>query len=148
MSNAIQLLTKRLLGVFFSRKQAVPSTRFRVVNISSNTELASNVEVADTGSKRSKGLLGRDSLSSGEGLWIVPCESVHTFGMRFAIDLVYLDRQQCIRKVRSDVPPWRISACFSAHSVIELASGALQGRSLQKGDKIEFYPIETDTTFV
>ncbi len=60
------------------------------------------------------------------GLWIVPCESVHTFFMRFSIDLVYLDRSMKVRKVRTSVPPWRISACFLAHSVIELAPGTIK----------------------
>jgi len=46
--------------------------------------------VADRPATRNKGLLGRNSLASGEGLWIVPCEAIHTFGMRFPIDLVYL----------------------------------------------------------
>jgi uncharacterized membrane protein (UPF0127 family) len=79
--------------------------------------------VADRGATRRKGLLGRDGLSAGEGLWILPCEAVHTFCMRFPIDLVYLDRKHQVKKVRSDVRPWRLSACLSAHSVLELASG-------------------------
>ncbi|MGA2220107.1 MAG: DUF192 domain-containing protein, partial [Terracidiphilus sp.] len=76
------------------------------------------MEVADTGAKRSKGLLGRKGLAPGEGLWIVPCESVHTIGMQFPIDLVYIDRKKRVKKIRSAVPPWRLSACLSAHSII------------------------------
>ena len=56
-------------------------------------------------------------------LWIVPCASVHTFFMKFPIDLVYIDRRKKVKKVRSRVGPWRLSACFSAHSILELPAG-------------------------
>jgi uncharacterized membrane protein (UPF0127 family) len=85
--------------------------------------------------------LGRDGLESGEGLWIVPCEAIHTFGMRFSIDLVYVDRSNRVRKVRSSVPPWRLSACLSAHSVVELASGTVRETQTKAGDKLEFSPL-------
>lgn len=139
---AARRLAKRLFAALTSSEPGRPSARFRVVDISRNTELASTVELADTSAKRSKGLLGRNELGPGEGLWIVPCESIHTFGMRFAIDLVYLDRQHRIRKIRRNVAPWRLSACLTAHSVIELASGAIQEQDIQRGDQIEFFPIE------
>jgi uncharacterized membrane protein (UPF0127 family) len=96
------------------------------------------MEQAGTGAKRSKGLLGRKSLPPGGGLWIVPCESVHTFWMQFPIDLVYIDRQRRIKKLRSNVPPWRLSACLSAHSILELPSGTIQSTSTQVGDTLEF----------
>jgi len=112
--------------------------RLRVLNLDRQTVLASNLEVADTGAKRNKGLLGRKGLAPGGGLWIVPCESVHTFGMQFAIDLVYLDRQRRIKKTRKGVSPWRISACLSAHSIIELPSGTIASTGSQRGDRLEF----------
>jgi uncharacterized protein len=87
-------------------------------------------------------LLGRHGLAPGEGLWIVPCEAVHTFGMKFAIDLVYLDRQYRIRKIRRNVHPWRLSACLVAHSVIELAAGAVGENDAQPGDIVEFSSVE------
>ena len=88
--------------------------------------------------KRNKGLLGRDRLSPGEGLWIIPCEAVHTFWMRFPIDLVYLDRKKRIRKLASEVPPWRLSACLWAHSVLELPPGTIRNTQTQLGDRLEF----------
>ena len=99
------------------------------------------MEVADSGPKRNKGLLGRDRLSPGEGLWIVPCEAVHTFAMRFAIDLVYLDRKNRIKKLSSDVPPWRLSACLSAHSVLELPAGTIRDTKTRFGDTFEFSSV-------
>lgn len=112
--------------------------RLTVSNPARQSILATSLEVADTAPKRSKGLLGRQSLSPGQGLWIVPCESVHTFWMNFPIDLVYIDRKHRIRKLRSAVGPWRISACLSAHSVLELPAGAIQATKTQPGDTLEF----------
>jgi len=99
------------------------------------------MELADNGPKRNKGLLGREGLAPGEGLWIVPCESVHTFFMRFPIDLVYLDRNNKVRKLRSSVGPWRLSACLSAHSILELPAGTIRATQTQRGDSLEFSPV-------
>jgi uncharacterized membrane protein (UPF0127 family) len=113
----------------------------KVLNITRQAVLADRVEIADHGATRRKGLLGRNGLPAGEGLWIIPCESVHTFGMRFSIDLVYLDRNKKVKKVRSGVPPWRLSACLSAHSVLELASGTIHMTQTRPGDVLEFSPL-------
>lgn len=119
-----------------------PASESRMVvrNLTRQSVLATELEIADTGPKRNKGLLGRNDLGRGGGLWIVPCESVHTFFMRFPIDLVYLDRRNCVRKVRSAVGPWRISACLTAHSILELPAGVILSSHTQKGDILEFSP--------
>jgi hypothetical protein len=114
-----------------------PQGRLKVVNATRGTVIATRLEVAASGKTRSKGLLGRDGLDTGEGLWIIPCESVHTFFMRFPIDLVYLDRGSRIRKVRESVGPWRVSACLSAHSVMELPAGTIRATETQRGDTLE-----------
>ena len=110
----------------------------RMVNITRNRVLASNLVVADTSSTRRRGLLGRTSMEPGEGLWIRPCESVHCFGMKFTIDVLYLDRKLRVRKIRSSMKPWRISACLVAHSVLELPEGVLRETGTQVGDEIQF----------
>ena len=115
-------------------------TRLTVRNLTRQTVLATGLAVAATGPKRNKGLLGRDGLETGGGLWIVPCESVHTFFMRFPIDLVYLDRRYRVRKVRNAVGRWRISACLSAHSILELPAGTVVSTQTQKGDVLEVSP--------
>ena len=117
-------------------------TFFQVTNPARGTVLARRLEVADSGPKRSKGLLGRDGLDSGGGLWIVPCESVHTFFMRFPIDLVYLDRKNRVKKTRNAVAPWKLSACLTAHSVLELPAGTIASTLTQAGDILEFTPAE------
>lgn len=109
-----------------------------VRNLTRKTQLADRLEVAGSGLKRSKGLLGRSGLAAGEGMWIVPCEAIHTFFMQFPIDLVYIDRKHRVRKVRSCVRPWRISTCLSAHSVVELPAGTVQATQTERGDTLEF----------
>ncbi|GGA62593.1 hypothetical protein GCM10011507_12680 [Edaphobacter acidisoli] len=130
----------RYLGGHHAQPQA--KLRVRIANVTRQSVLADNVEVADHGAARSKGLLGRDGLDQGEGLWIVPCEAVHTIGMRFPIDLVYIDRNKVVKKVRSSVRPWRLSGCLTAHSVIELASGAVLAAKTHRGDALEFSPVD------
>lgn len=127
-----------LRGWLIQHRRKVPDNRLQVLNLTRNTVLATCMEVADSGPKRNKGLLGRNGLGPGEGLWIVPCEAVHTFGMQFPIDLIYLDRKNRIKKLRSEMPPWRLSACFSAYSVLELASGTIRNTQTQPGDALEF----------
>src|ERR1700751_2744097 len=94
----------------------------RVSNLTRRTSLGDRIQFAGNPRDRRRGLLGRKQLDSGEGLWIVPCEAVHTFGMRFAVDLVYLDKKHRVVKTRSQVLPGRISVCLTAHSVIELTT--------------------------
>jgi uncharacterized membrane protein (UPF0127 family) len=77
----------------------------------------------------------------GEGLWIAPCESVHTFFMRFPIDLVYLDRKLKVKKVRHSVGAWRMSACFAAQSVLELPAGTAAAARTVRGDSVEMVPV-------
>ncbi len=113
------------------------SARILVRNLTRNTVLADAASVADTSAKRNVGLLRHKKLDPGDGLWIVPCESVHTFFMKFAIDLLYLDKKRRVRKVRQTVRPWRLSACLSAHSVLELPAGTAAATSTVKGDQIE-----------
>jgi uncharacterized membrane protein (UPF0127 family) len=127
-----------------ARPDAQIDKRIRVTNITRQTTVAACVDVADRGPKRSKGLLGRKSLEPGTGLWIVPCEAVHTFWMQFAIDLVYLDRNLRVRKVKESIRPWRLSGCVTAHSVLELAPGAIRESQTQAGDKFEFAEIASD----
>jgi uncharacterized membrane protein (UPF0127 family) len=138
--NPISWVVRTLQGRSARRGASTPEERLRVTNAARSTVIATSLEVADSGAKRNKGLLGRNGLGAGEGLWIVPCESVHTFFMRFAIDLVYLDRKHKVKKVRSAVGPWRLSACFTAHSVLELPAGTIRNTQIQCGDVLEFSP--------
>lgn len=127
-------LVRRLL----TRPRRAQSARLNVVNRTREIQLAHSIEVADDAPTRRKGLLGRTNLVAGEGLWIVPCEAIHTFGMKFPIDLVFLDRNMVVKKVRHDVAPGRLSICLSAHSVLELAAGSIRLTGTLPGDSLEF----------
>lgn len=126
------------LARFFSPPPPGAPEYLRVVNLDRQAELGHAIEVAGTAGRRNKGLLGRYGLAPGEGLWIVPCEAVHTFGMKFPIDLVYLDRRRRVVKVRHSMGPARISGCLRAHSVLELRSGTVSATRTEPGDHMEF----------
>jgi uncharacterized protein len=108
-----------------------------VWNQTRNADLGRSIELADSSASRRVGLLKHSHLEPGEGLWIVPCESVHTFFMKFPIDLVYLDKKRKVRKVRKAVPAWRLSACLTAHSVLELPAGTAETTGTRAGDVLE-----------
>ncbi len=107
------------------------------VNKTTGKTVAARVELADTAPARNKGLLGRASMADDEGLWIVPCPMIHTFFMKFAIDVVFLNKRLEVARVIENIKPWRLSPwVLRAHSVLELAGGALKG-SVKKGDVLE-----------
>jgi uncharacterized membrane protein (UPF0127 family) len=108
-----------------------------VRNTTKGTELGDNVLLAGTAQTRNKGLLGRQGLDRGEGLWIKPCEAIHMFFMRFAIDAVFIDKKKRVTKVASHLKPWRLSASFRAHSVVELPAGTAQRTNTERGDQLE-----------
>ena len=117
--------------------------KIKILNRTLGTVLASQADVADTSRKRNVGLLKHKSLPAGQGLWIVPCEGIHTFGMKFAIDVVFLDRKKKVLKVRPDMGRRRISLCLLAHSVLELPAGTAVKTALQRGDELEFQETES-----
>jgi uncharacterized membrane protein (UPF0127 family) len=117
--------------------------KLKILNRTRGTVLATEADVADTSRKRNVGLLKHKSLPAGQGLWIVPCEGIHTFGMKFAIDVLFLDRKKKVMKVRSDMARRRISLCLLAHSVLELPAGTALAAAVQKGDELEFEATES-----
>lgn len=120
---------------FFGRQSEQPlPANIKVFNLTRHREIANLVQLAGDNSNRRKGLLGRERLDEGEGLWILPCEAIHTFWMRFPIDLVYIDRRHRVVKVRNEVQPWRLSACLRAHSVLELPAGTVRQTQTARGD--------------
>lgn len=96
------------------------------------------MDVADTSATRRTGLLKHEHLDAGQGLWITPCESVHTFFMKFSIDLVYVDKKRKVRKVRHAVPAWRLSMCLAAQSILELPEGTAERTGTRVGDQLVF----------
>lgn len=102
--------------------------------------LATELALADTHWTRLRGLLGRSShdFRNGSGLWIVPCHGVHTLGMGFAIDVLYLDRDMSVIYVQAELRPWRIAPVRrQAVSVLELPSHTIAATKTEIGDTID-----------
>lgn len=95
------------------------------------------LHVARSWRERRRGLLDRDSLADDEGMWFPACRLIHTFGMKFAIDLVYLDERFEVCKIVEQLRPARLSACLAAESVIELSCGAARKLGLSRGDRLK-----------
>jgi uncharacterized protein len=94
--------------------------------------------VAATPFARMRGLLGRGSLPSGEGILLRPAASVHTFFMRFAIDVVFLDEHLRVLGISAELPPWRAAGKRGAGAVLELSAGECARRGLSVGDRVRF----------
>ncbi len=101
--------------------------------------VADHVEVATSPWARSRGLLARAWLEPGSGLLIDPCNSIHTFFMRFPIDAVFLDRENRVVHILHDLRPWRLSWIFlRARRVLELPAGAARAAGLEPGQRLQF----------
>jgi len=112
--------------------------RMKTIELRSSRGLISErCFVADTPFARMRGLLGRRSLSSGEGLLLRPASSVHTFFMRFPIDVVFVDRAGEVVKIADRVRPWRTAGARGAKAVIELPAGEAERRRVREGDRVE-----------
>jgi uncharacterized membrane protein (UPF0127 family) len=111
--------------------------KLRIRNLTKGTELADRADIADTSATRQKGLLKHTGLAEGEGLWIVPCEGVHTFFMKFPIDVIFINKKRIVTKIRSNMLKSRIALSLSAHSTVELPVGMIEKSKTQVGDQLE-----------
>ncbi|PWF63462.1 hypothetical protein CBX96_10015 [Shewanella sp. BC20] len=105
------------------------------------TETGENIHVfiADTPWLRLRGLLGRQQLTPAQGLLISPCNSVHTFGMSYPLDIVYLDKHDIVIKIESHLKPYRASACLGATKVLELLAGTTTLKNITKGAALTWH---------
>lgn len=108
----------------------------RLVDADTGEEVVAHVEVARSTWARFMGLMGRPQMDPGSGLYLEPCNSIHMFFMRFAIDVLFLDRSGKVKRVLLNLKPWRISPIvFGARSVVELPAGTLSDK-LMKGRRL------------
>lgn len=100
--------------------------------------LSENCRVADSFFKRFLGLMGKKRMEPGSGLWIVPCNSIHMFFMRFPIDAVFLDKDLRVAEVIENLKPWQVSRLVgNACSVLELPAGTAKATGTRPGNRVE-----------
>jgi uncharacterized membrane protein (UPF0127 family) len=114
----------------------------QVVNCRSGSILGSRVTLAVGVRSRLQGLLGRSDLAPDEGLWLEPCASIHMFFMRFAIDVVFVDRLGTVVKPCEHVGPWRLaSGGRCARAALELPVGTIDRSDTRAGDRLELRSV-------
>jgi uncharacterized membrane protein (UPF0127 family) len=96
------------------------------------------ITLAGSFAQRLRGLLGRPPLAADQGLLLCPCRAVHTFFMRYPIDVVFLDGTGRILKICESMRPWRLSSAVGARSVLELGSGQAARHGLTLGSEYRF----------
>ena len=102
-----------------------------------STALATSIETAFDSATRNRGLLGRDSLAPGVAFVIAPSNAIHTFGMRFPIDVIFAARDGRVVKLRRALPRTRIAFAWGGFAVIEMAAGEIARAGLAVADRLE-----------
>ena len=106
-------------------------------NLTRKITLANHVEQATSLLKRIQGLIGRSQLDPSHTLWIPHCNSIHTFFMKFPIDVVFVSKHLIVKSIRRNIQPGRITLpVWGASSVFEFSSGAIQQKDIAKGDQL------------
>jgi uncharacterized membrane protein (UPF0127 family) len=110
----------------------------RAVHERTGHVLAEELEMPRTFVGRGLGLMFRSSLAAGRGMWLIPCNGIHMMFMNFAIDAVFLDSHERVKKVYRKLPRWYgiVWLEWGAHSVLELPPGSTSDIDLQRGDQI------------
>ena len=114
-----------------------------IINLTKQTWLATKVRKADNFVTRLVGLLKRTHLGPEEALWLMPSKGIHTIGMKFPIDVLFLTKNNEVVGLISGMPPFRISAIhLRSYSVIELPNGTIRKSQTELGDKLEISLVE------
>ncbi len=107
-------------------------------NLTKGNVVASRLVIADTFETRRKGFLGRTTIEPGEGMLLVPCWAIHMVGMKFPLDIVFLDREMRVVDVAVNVKPGVVNrSCRKAHSTLELPAGTVAAKRVEKGDTLQ-----------
>src|SRR5262249_12564817 len=121
---------------FLSEMLRAPEHEFVLEHMRSGRPLARRVELAIDSRSRRRGLLGRDAFEPGSARIIAPCGAIHTFFMRFSIDVVFVGRDGRVRKTCEAVPPRRIALSLGAFAAIELPAGTIGEAEVTRGDRV------------
>lgn len=114
----------------------------QLINVSRQTVVASHVNIADGYLSRLKGLMGSAGIAPDTGLWIVPCNDIHSCFMRFRFDAIFLNKQLEVLHLVEGMKPWRISRFVKGgHGVLELAEGVIHQTGTQLGDQLAWEEV-------
>lgn len=105
-------------------------------NVRTRAPLVMQLETAFDSKSRNRGLLGRTSLEPGHALVLAPCNSVHTFFMKFTIDVVFVARDGTVRRITPGLRPWRVALSPRSFAVIETAAGVIGASGTRPGDRL------------
>ena len=128
------------MKTFLSPILAAGAVAHVLENVRTRRVVAAHLLTAFDSAQRRQGLLGRDSLAEGSALIIAPSNAVHTFFMRFPIDIAFVGRDGRVLKLRPAVGPWRLAGSIRAFAVVELPAGALARSQTQRGDLLTCRP--------
>jgi uncharacterized membrane protein (UPF0127 family) len=108
----------------------------RLVHDRTGATVATELTLAADSRARNRGLLGRSGIAAGSVMIIAPCNAIHTFFMRFTIDVIFVDRQGTVLKLHSCVRPWRVRVALGAFAALELAAGSIERVGIADGDRL------------
>ncbi|MBF0265286.1 MAG: DUF192 domain-containing protein [Gammaproteobacteria bacterium] len=108
----------------------------QLIDFTTKHMILDSLFVTESSLERMQGLLGKKKLTHSDGLLILPCNSVHTFFMKYSIDVVYLNKLGEILKIVPSLKPWRLSFCLRAASTLELTKDAAASLNLHIGQKL------------
>ena len=117
----------------------------KIVGLQSDLAVSfASVALVEGPLERMKGLLGRENLPAGQVMWIRPCASIHTFFMRFSIDVVFLSRDLVVTDVRMGIKPWRaVVGALGSHSVLEMQTGWIDATSITRGVQFKLTALDS-----
>jgi uncharacterized membrane protein (UPF0127 family) len=130
-----------------SAQDSVVNTRYKALNQTRGTVLCDSLQPAETLTAKTRGLTGHDQLAPGTGMLFsssaaLPIMWMHMFFMRFAIDIVFLDRDGKVLKIDADLKPWRVSSIvIGARNALELPAGSAKSSGTQVGDQVALRPL-------
>jgi uncharacterized membrane protein (UPF0127 family) len=127
---------------FFGPLLRGSSAKLVIRNLRSGKTLADDLIAAFDSQSRRTGLLRHERFPEGSAMLIAPSNAVHTFFMRFPIDIAFVTREGRVVKTYVALPPWRIAAAFRAYAVVELPTGTLARSDTNAGDTLAIVPLE------
>lgn len=113
-----------------------PSGPLTLRNVRTGAPLVTRLETAFDSKSRNRGLLGRTGLEPEHALVLAPCNSVHTFFMKFDIDVLFVARDGTVRRIASALRPWRVAMSPRSFAVIETAAGVVGASGTRPGDRL------------